>query len=75
MARQRLGPEVAVQGNLDPSLMSAPRPVLTHRVQDVLDRAGSAPGHIFNLGHGILPDTPPDAVKYVTDLVHERSTR
>ena len=72
-ARKLLGPGVAVQGNLEPLLLSAPRELLARRVDDVLRRAGSLPGHIFNLGHGILPETPPDAVKYVVDLVHERT--
>jgi uroporphyrinogen decarboxylase len=72
-ARRLLGPGVAVQGNLEPLLLSAPRELLARRVDDVLRRAGSQPGHIFNLGHGILPETPPDAVKYVVDLVHERT--
>jgi uroporphyrinogen decarboxylase len=74
-ARKLLGPDVALQGNLEPLLLSAPRELLARRVDDVLRRAGSLPGHIFNLGHGILPETPPDAVKYVVDLVHERSVR
>ncbi|HVW25364.1 MAG TPA: uroporphyrinogen decarboxylase [Polyangiaceae bacterium] len=74
-ARERLGPSVAVQGNLEPLLLNAPRALLTRRVDDVLRRAGSAAGHVFNLGHGILPETPPDAVKYVADLVHERTAR
>jgi uroporphyrinogen decarboxylase len=74
-ARERLGPSVAVQGNLEPLLLNAPRELLARRVDDVLRRAGTAPGHVFNLGHGILPETPPDAVKYVADLVHERTAR
>ncbi|MFO0564942.1 MAG: uroporphyrinogen decarboxylase [Polyangiaceae bacterium] len=74
-ARKRLGDSVAVQGNLDPLLLSAPRPLLEKRVLEVLEQAGRAPGHIFNLGHGILPETPPDAVRFVADLVHERSAR
>jgi uroporphyrinogen decarboxylase len=55
--------------------LNAPRELLAGRVDDVLRRAGAAPGHVFNLGHGILPETPPDAVKYVADLVHERTMR
>jgi uroporphyrinogen decarboxylase len=74
-ARERLGSSVAVQGNLEPLLLNAPRELLARRVDDVLRRAGTAPGHVFNLGHGILPETPPDAVKYVADLVHERTAR
>lgn len=69
-ARQRL-PGVALQGNLDPLLLMAPEVLLTHRVQEVLASAGSAPGYIFNLGHGILPETSPDAVKRVVELVHD----
>jgi uroporphyrinogen decarboxylase len=72
-ARAMLGQDVAVQGNLEPLLLGAPRELLARRVDDVLRRAGSLPGHVFNLGHGILPETPPDAVKYVVDLVHERT--
>jgi uroporphyrinogen decarboxylase len=74
-ARAELGAEVAVQGNLDPLVLGAPRDVVERRVDDVLRRAGGAPGHIFNLGHGILLDTPPDSVKLVVDLVHERTAR
>jgi uroporphyrinogen decarboxylase len=74
-ARARLGPSVAVQGNLEPLLLFAPRELLARRVDDVLRRAGKEPGHVFNLGHGILPETPPDAVKHVVDLVHERTVR
>jgi uroporphyrinogen decarboxylase len=70
-----LGAGVAVQGNLDPLLLSAPRALLTTRVDDILRRAKGASGHIFNLGHGILPETDPDAVKFVVDLVHERTKR
>jgi uroporphyrinogen decarboxylase len=73
-ARERLGADVAVQGNLEPLLLGAPREVLSRRVDDVL-RRGGASGHVFNLGHGILPDTPVDAVKFVADYVHERSAR
>ena len=73
VVRKRLGPYVPLQGNLDPLVLQAPRALIRERVQDVLDRAGPLPGHIFNLGHGILPDTDPDAVKYVAELVHELS--
>jgi uroporphyrinogen decarboxylase len=66
-----LGDEVAVQGNLDPVDLFAPEPVLRRRVEDVLRRAGGHPGHIFNLGHGILPETPVDNVRRVVELVHE----
>jgi uroporphyrinogen decarboxylase len=74
-ARARLGDAVALQGNLDPLLLYAPRELLAKRVDQVLSEVGGAPGHIFNLGHGILPDTPPDAVKWAVDLVHERTAK
>jgi uroporphyrinogen decarboxylase len=68
-----LGPEVAVQGNLDPVALFAPWPELRRRAQAVLDSARSTgwPGHIFNLGHGILPQTPVDNVRRLVDFVHE----
>jgi uroporphyrinogen decarboxylase len=65
----------AVQGNLDPTLLFAPRDRLLARVDDVLRRAGGRPGHVFNLGHGILPGTPVEAVKAVVDHVHEATAR
>jgi uroporphyrinogen decarboxylase len=61
----------AVQGNLDPAVLFAPLPELKMRVLELLKRTGSRPGHIFNLGHGILPETPVDHVKAVVDIVHE----
>lgn len=69
-----LGNDIAVQGNLDPVALFAPRPELKARVQDVLFRANGRPGHIFNLGHGILQHTPVDNVKAVVDMVHEYSS-
>jgi uroporphyrinogen decarboxylase len=71
----RLGPDVAVQGNLDPLLLDAPRELLARRIDDILARVGGRPGHVFNLGHGILPETSPDAARFVVDYVHERSAR
>ena len=68
---RRAGQGVAVQGNLDPTLLFAPRERLLARVDDVLRRAGGRPGHVFNLGHGILPATPGEAVRAVVDHVHE----
>ena len=72
-ARQRLGRGVAVQGNLDPHLLCAPEPLLLRRVDEVLAEAGPEPGHIFNLGHGIMPQTPPAAVTRVVEYVHEKT--
>ena len=66
-----LGEDVAVQGNLDPTLLFAPLPELKKRVCDILRRADARPGHIFNLGHGILQHTPVDSVKAVVEMVHE----
>ena len=70
-AWQRLGEDVAVQGNLDPVALLAPWDALKPRTQAILDQAGGRAGHIFNLGHGILPETPPDNVKRLVDFVHE----
>ena len=69
------GDGVAVQGNLDPTLLFGPHDRLLARVDDVLRRAGGRPGHVFNLGHGILPGTPTDSVKAVVDHVHEAGAR
>jgi uroporphyrinogen decarboxylase len=66
-----IGYDSAVQGNLDPVILFAPLPEIKKRVQDILRRAEGRPGHIFNLGHGILQHTPVDKVKAVVDLVHE----
>jgi uroporphyrinogen decarboxylase len=61
----------AVQGNLDPGVLFAPLPELKMRVHELLKRTGTRPGHIFNLGHGILPETPVDHVRAVVDFVRE----
>ena len=61
----------AVQGNLDPAALFAPLPELKTRVHELLKRTGTRPGHIFNLGHGILPETPVDHVKAVVQMVRE----
>ncbi len=74
-AHRLLGDDVALQGNLDPLLLPAPKALLGARIEEILKASSGLPGHVFNLGHGILPDTPPDAVKWVTDFVHERSQR
>ncbi|MEJ2244619.1 MAG: uroporphyrinogen decarboxylase [Acidobacteriota bacterium] len=68
-----IGTEAGVQGNLDPVALMAPVDFLKERASDVLNAADGRPGHIFNLGHGILPSTPEDAVKILTDFVHEYS--
>jgi len=71
---EAVGEDRAVQGNLDPVALFAPRDELERRVLDILARAGGRPGHIFNLGHGVLPGTPVDQVRAVVDLVHERTS-
>jgi uroporphyrinogen decarboxylase len=73
VARDRLGPDVAVQGNLDPAVCLAPPDVVATKVNDVLDRNAGRAGHVFNLGHGVLPETDPDTLRRVVDLVHDRS--
>ena len=71
----RLGDGVAVQGNLDPIALFADVSEIRTRAQAILDKAGGRPGHIFNLGHGILPETPVDNVIALVDAVHELSRR
>ena len=61
----------AVQGNLDPAVLMAPLPELRARIHELLKRTGSRPGHIFNLGHGILPETPVEHVKAAVEIVRE----
>jgi uroporphyrinogen decarboxylase len=65
----------AVQGNLDPSLVFAPTELMLSRAAEVLEAGKAAPGHIFNLGHGVMPSTDPDQLKRLTDFVHEASAR
>lgn len=72
---RKLLPGKAVQGNLDPAVLFAPKDTLARRIDEVLADAGPAPGHIFNLGHGIWPETDPDAVKRLVDTVHERTAK
>jgi uroporphyrinogen decarboxylase len=74
-AVERLGPTYAVQGNLDPALLFAPWDALERRVREIVEEGRHAPGHIFNLGHGVLPNVDPDVLTRVTALVHECSSR
>ncbi|MCB9707866.1 MAG: uroporphyrinogen decarboxylase [Myxococcales bacterium] len=67
--------DVAIMGNLDPVALLGPLPELRQAAQAVLDAAQSRPGHIFNLGHGVLPQTPIDQVRALVDYVHEKSQR
>lgn len=70
VAWERLGYDVAIQGNLDPVVLFAGREVVERQAADVLTRARGRPGHIFNVGHGILPGTPVDTVAALIDFVH-----
>lgn len=74
-AIERLDRRYAVQGNLDPSLLFAPWEAIAPRVESIVAVGRHAPGHIFNLGHGVLPSTDPDVLTRVVDLVHEVSAR
>jgi uroporphyrinogen decarboxylase len=69
-ARARVGPERAVQGNLDPVLCLSPWEVVAPEARRVLEEAAGQPGHIFNLGHGVLPETDPDVLSRLVELVH-----
>jgi len=69
-ARRRVGAGVAVQGNLDPAMCLGSWEVAATETREVLDRAGTAAGHIFNLGHGVLPETDPGILEQVVALVH-----
>ncbi len=68
-----LVPDRAVQGNLDPALLLGPFDAVTEQARWILARAGGRPGHVFNLGHGVLPDSDPDDLRRLVDLVHEAS--
>jgi len=70
-----VGYDRAVQGNLDPVTLFGPISEIERRVTDILRRAAGRPGHIFNLGHGILPNTPVENVAATINLVHKLSTR
>ncbi|WP_322752725.1 MULTISPECIES: uroporphyrinogen decarboxylase [unclassified Frankia] len=70
-AARRIGPGRAVQGNLDPTAVFAPVDVLADKVHDVCARGAKASGHVFNLGHGVLPQTDPGVLAHIVDLVHE----
>ena len=76
VARQKLGRGPALQGNLDPAVLLAPPQAIRERIAAVLAAAARAGGgHIFNLGHGILPMTPPDHAQVLVDAVREQSAR
>jgi uroporphyrinogen decarboxylase len=74
-ALERLGGRYAVQGNLDPALLFAPADVLEAKVRAIVAEGRHAPGHIFNLGHGVPPHTDPDVLTRVVEIVHAASAR
>jgi uroporphyrinogen decarboxylase len=74
-AWQAIGHDRAIQGNLDPMALLADKVELRRRTAEVLDQAAGRPGHIFNLGHGVLPQTPPDHARALVDIVHELSAK
>ncbi|MEO6699928.1 MAG: uroporphyrinogen decarboxylase family protein, partial [Jatrophihabitantaceae bacterium] len=69
-AADRIGGRTPVQGNLDPALLLADWPVIEREVRRIVAEGRRSPGHIFNLGHGVLPDTNPDVLTRVVELVH-----
>ncbi|OHB28737.1 MAG: uroporphyrinogen decarboxylase [Desulfuromonadaceae bacterium GWC2_58_13] len=74
-ARDMLGPEIAVQGNLDPTVLYAPKAHIETEVKRILDENAGRPGHIFNLGHGILPTVDPEHAKFMVECVHRLSQK
>ncbi|HJV47493.1 MAG TPA: uroporphyrinogen decarboxylase [Bacillota bacterium] len=71
--RRRIGERYAVQGNLDPTLLLAPWPVLEAKAKEIIDQGISQPGFVFNLGHGIFPEVPGEMLRRLTDYIHEYS--
>jgi uroporphyrinogen decarboxylase len=74
-AWREVGYDVGVQGNVDPSALLASPGYIRTRVERILRQTGGRPGHIFNLGHGILPETPYENVTALVEMVHELSSR
>ena len=74
-AARRIGPGKAVQGNLDPVVLLAPWDVIEQRATEVIEAGRAAEGHVFNLGHGVLPETDPEVLARLAELVHTRSAR
>ncbi|MBL7050466.1 MAG: uroporphyrinogen decarboxylase, partial [Nitrospira sp.] len=74
-AIKRLGPDAVVQGNLDPLAMFLPPEKIEVEVKEVLRRGASAKGHIFNLGHGVVPQTDPAHVIALVEMIHKHSRR
>ncbi|MDD2271148.1 MAG: uroporphyrinogen decarboxylase [Desulfuromonadaceae bacterium] len=74
-ARDLIGPQMAVQGNLDPTVLFATQEIIEREVKRVLDENAGRPGHIFNLGHGILPTVPPENARFMVECVHRLSQK
>jgi uroporphyrinogen decarboxylase len=74
-ARDILGPEIAVQGNLDPTVLYAPKAHIEREVKRIIEENAGRPGHIFNLGHGILPNVDPENAKFMVECVHRLSSK
>ena len=74
-AWDRIGEDHAIQGNLDPTLLLGPTSRMFQQTEEILRRVGSRPGHVFNLGHGILPSTPVEHVQMLAQFVHSASRR
>ncbi|MFD8295817.1 uroporphyrinogen decarboxylase [Streptomyces bauhiniae] len=74
-AARRVGPGKALQGNLDPTVLFTDRRTVEAKAQEVLDAAASLEGHVFNLGHGVMPNIEPDALTHLVDYVHQASAR
>jgi uroporphyrinogen decarboxylase len=70
-----IGTDRAIQGNLDPAALLGPWDVIDRKTRDVLGRAAGRDGHVFNLGHGVLPDTPVEHLQRLTELVHRETER
>ncbi len=74
-AWQRIGYDRGVQGNLEPALLLGPWERVEQAAEAIINAAGGRPGHIFNLGHGVLPDTDPADLKRLVEFVHERTAK
>ena len=74
-AARRVGPQRSLQGNLDPAVLLADRVTVDREVRRVVQQGRAARGHVFNLGHGVLPETDPGVLTSVADLVHELTAR
>jgi uroporphyrinogen decarboxylase len=74
-AWRRIGLDKGIQGNLDPAVLLAPFEVVRAEADRVLEAAGGRDGHVFNLGHGVLPDTPPEHLTRLVEHVHETTER